>query len=92
MMLEASESLVTLSCHKRKVGIIDWHPSANNILVSAGHDNMVIIWNVTKAVPVISISCHPDTIFSLSWNKVGSHIVTTCKDKKIRIIDARSVT
>ena len=70
--------------------MIDWHPAANNILASSGYDNMIIIWNVTKAVPVIHISIHPDTIYSMSWNRIGSHLVTTCKDKILRIFDARS--
>ena len=90
MMLEMTEGLVTLIGHKRKVGAIEWHPSANNILASVGYDNMVIIWNVTKAVPVLHVSSHPDTVFSISWNLNGSHLVTSCKDKKLRIIDARS--
>merc|ERR1712038_155224 len=90
MMLEANESLVTLSGHKRKVGFVDWHPVANNIMASSGYDNMIIIWNVTKAIPVIHMSIHPDTIYSMSWNRIGSHLVTTCKDKILRIFDARS--
>ena len=36
-----------------------------------------------------TISCHKDTIFSMSWNRDGSLFATTCKDKKIRVIDPR---
>lgn len=26
---------------------------------------------------------HPDAIFSVAWNFLGTHIVTACKDKKV---------
>lgn len=32
---------------------------------------------------------HPDVIFSACWNRNGSLICTTCKDKSIRVIDPR---
>ena len=33
---------------------------------------------------------HPDTIYSANWNYSGSHIVTTCKDKMLRVFDPRT--
>lgn len=36
------------------------------------------------------IDCHPDVVYSACWNWDGSRLVTTCKDKKIRILDPRS--
>jgi WD40 repeat protein len=47
-------------------------------------------WNVATGKPVIEISCHTDTIYSISFNWLGTHLVTTSKDKKLRVIDARS--
>jgi len=87
---DMGDSLVQLTGHRRKVGIIEWHPTAENILVSAGYDHMVIVWNVAKSVPVNIINCHTDTIFSMSFNRNGSLLATTCKDKKLRIVDPRS--
>lgn len=29
--------------HKRRVGYIEWHPTAENVLVSAGFDHLVSI-------------------------------------------------
>eukprot|EP00041_Stephanoeca_diplocostata_P016241 m.319221 g.319221 ORF g.319221 m.319221 type:complete len:461 (+) comp20300_c0_seq2:59-1441(+) len=84
------ESLVDLEGHQRRVGIIEWHPTAENILLSAGFDYMIFIWDLGSATIVKEISCHSDTIYSVSWNFIGSHIATTSKDKKIRYIDARS--
>merc|ERR1719164_33796 len=51
---------------------------------------MIFIWDLNTATAVKEIDCHTDTIYSISWNFIGSHIVTTSKDKKLRYIDARS--
>lgn len=32
---------------------------------------------------------HTDLIYNVGWNRNGSLLVTTCKDKKVRIIDPR---
>lgn len=35
---------------------------------------------------------HPDVIYNVSWNRNGSLICTSCKDKGIRVIDPRKET
>jgi len=84
------ESLVDLEGHQRRVGIIEWHPTAKNVLLSAGFDYVINIWNLETGSSMQSIECHADTIYSVAWNLIGSHIATTCKDKMLRYIDARS--
>lgn len=39
---------------------------------------------------MVHIDCHPDIIYSACWNWDGSQLITTCKDKKMRIISPRS--
>ncbi|ESO90954.1 hypothetical protein LOTGIDRAFT_122357 [Lottia gigantea] len=87
-----SDWLVDLHGHTRKVTYMDWHPSVENILLSASLDYKCVVWNVEQAEPVNIIDCHNDTIFSLSWNNDGSLFSTTCKDKHLRIIDPRMAT
>ncbi|CAG7835248.1 unnamed protein product [Allacma fusca] len=82
--------LVELTGHKRRVGFIEWHPTAENILASVGFDYLVVIWHVIKGEIVNVIDCHPDIIYSISFNRDGSLLATTCKDKKLRIIDPRT--
>lgn len=82
---------VELVGHSKKVCYIEWHPTAENILLSAGADHQCIVWNVETQSVVSEISdVHRDTIYSISWNHDGSTFATTCKDRMIRIIDARS--
>ena len=84
-----TEPAAELVGHQRRVGMVLWHPSAQNILLSSGSDNKIIIWDVGTAEPVTVIE-HPDLAFHCAWNWDGSRLATTCKDKRIRIYDART--
>uniref|UniRef100_A0A8C8BGI9 Coronin n=1 Tax=Otus sunia TaxID=257818 RepID=A0A8C8BGI9_9STRI len=85
-----TEPVVTLEGHSKRVGIISWHPTARNVLLSAGCDNLVILWNVgTGEMLLVLDDMHTDLIYNVGWNRNGSLLVTTCKDKKVRIIDPR---
>ena len=75
--------------HHRKVHQVLWHPLANNILLSASYDPLIVIWNLDTGEAAIEIDCHQDLIYSVAWNSNGSRIATSCKDKKLRVIDAR---
>lgn len=84
-----------LHSHSRRVGIIEWHPTARDILFSAGYDYRIIIWNLSSGESLISnpvriLDCHKDAILSMSFNTNGSHLVTSCKDKRIRVIDSHT--
>lgn len=85
-----TEPVVDLVYHQRRVGLVLWHPSALNVLLTAGSDNLIVVWNVGTGEVLVRIECHPDTIYSACWNWDGSQLVTTCKDKKIRILNPRS--
>ncbi|XP_044189967.1 uncharacterized protein coro1cb isoform X1 [Thunnus albacares] len=85
-----SEPVVVLEGHSKRVGIVSWHPTARNVLLSAGCDNQIIIWNVGTGEAMINLEdMHPDVIFSISWSRNGSLLCTACKDKKVRVIDPR---
>ncbi|MCJ8748687.1 hypothetical protein PDJAM_G00167600 [Pangasius djambal] len=85
-----SEPVVVLEGHSKRVGIVTWHPTVRNVLLSAGCDNVILIWNVGTGEALITLDdMHPDMIFSVCWNHNGSLICTTCKDKKVRVIDPR---
>lgn len=84
-----------LQGHSRRVGLLEWHPTALNILFSSAYDHQVMIWNLDCPEqviknPVRSISQHPDVVLSLSFNTDGSLMATSCKDRKIRLIDTHT--
>ncbi|XP_068765734.1 coronin-6 isoform X3 [Struthio camelus] len=85
-----TEPVVTLEGHSKRVGIIAWHPTARNVLLSAGSDNLVMLWNVGTGEMLLALpDVHADLIYNVAWNRNGSLLVTTCKDKKVRVIDPR---
>ncbi|XP_026878557.2 coronin-2A isoform X1 [Electrophorus electricus] len=86
-----------LQGHSRRVGLIEWHPTASNVLFSTGYDHQVMVWNLNTPEqvvknPVRMISVHPEVVLSMSFNTDGSRLATSCKDKKIRVIDPRTGT
>lgn len=87
---DLTEPIVTLIGHQRRVGIVEWHPSVQNVLLSAGFDYMLIVWNTSTGKALREISCHTDTIYSISFNWDSSLFATTCKDRMLRVIDPRT--
>ncbi|KAM4808719.1 coronin-2A [Rhinophrynus dorsalis] len=92
-----TEARKELLGHSRRVGLIEWHPTASNIILSTGYDYKIMIWNIDNDEPTIynpvrTIDCHKDVVLSLSFNTDGSLLATSCKDRKIRIIDPRQGT
>ncbi|KAG8595154.1 hypothetical protein GDO81_001436 [Engystomops pustulosus] len=78
--------------HSRRVGLIEWHPTASNIIFSTAYDYKIMIWNIDNEEPIIyspvrTIECHKDVILSMSFNLDGSLMATSCKDRKVRVID-----
>ncbi|XP_044300752.1 coronin-2B isoform X2 [Varanus komodoensis] len=84
------DAVLELYGHSRRVGLVEWHPTTTNILFSAGYDYKVLIWNLDIGEPVKMIDCHSDVILCMSFNTDGSRFCTTCKDKKLRVIEPRS--
>lgn len=81
--------LKVLSGHTRKVGHIEYHPCAENVLASSSMDYSVKIWNVDSATPEISLQ-HKDLVTSFAFNYNGSLLATIARDKVLRIWDLRS--
>jgi len=86
-----TEPLQTLSGHKRKVGTALFNPVANNILATSSTDYAIKIWEIEKGTATISLDGkHTDIIQSVDWNSNGSLLASSCKDKKLRIVDPRA--
>ncbi|KAI0461917.1 hypothetical protein LJB42_004521 [Komagataella kurtzmanii] len=78
-----------LSGHTRKVGHVQFHPIAEDILLSSSLDYSVKIWNVKTGENLQTLQ-HKDlvTSFAVNWN--GTLVATTSRDKKLRVWDIRS--
>ncbi|KAK3692425.1 hypothetical protein B0T22DRAFT_369712 [Podospora appendiculata] len=77
-----------LTGHSRKVGQVLFNPAAENILASASGDLTIKLWDIGTGQASIALK-HPDIVQSLSWSANGSMLVTTSRDKKLRVWDVR---
>lgn len=84
------EPAQNLTGHRRKVGSVAWNPTANNILATSSTDYTVKLWDVETGQAKFTVEGHGNIIQSTAWSYDGSIICTTCKDKKIRIVDPRA--
>jgi len=84
------DPLLTLEAHTKKVGNVLFHPTASNVLYTAGMDHKINIWDIETGKTQITVQgIYGDAIQSLAFNKDGSQLATTSKDKKFRLLDAR---
>mmetsp|Transcript_47480 Transcript_47480/g.133612 ORF Transcript_47480/g.133612 Transcript_47480/m.133612 type:complete len:449 (+) Transcript_47480:103-1449(+) len=83
------EPLAVLEGHGKKVLFSHFNPSADGILASCSFDFTTRIWNVGELDEAFSIQM-PEQVNHIKWNYSGSLIATTCKDKKLRVIDPRT--
>ncbi|KAL6791897.1 hypothetical protein J3E68DRAFT_55842 [Trichoderma sp. SZMC 28012] len=77
-----------LGGHTRKVGQVLFNPAADNILASASGDFTIKLWDIGTGQNHLTLP-HGDIVQSLSWNASGDLLVTTSRDKKIRVWDVR---
>jgi coronin-1B/1C/6 len=91
---EIGEPLVTLEGHAKKIGILQPHPVANNILISTSYDQTVRIWDIEAQSEVLKYDLSPDgpenlTPMHVEWNRNGSLACVTTREGKFKIYDPR---
>eukprot|EP01137_Pigoraptor_chileana_P021150 Opistho-2@84497 len=78
------------SAHQKRVAALQFHPTAENILVTAGGENFMKIWDVGSEREELLIVGHNDVPINWSWTNDGNAMVTSCKDKMMRMFDPRT--
>ncbi|KAM5470288.1 Coronin-like protein crn1 [Microsporum ferrugineum] len=71
-----------------KVGHVLFNPAADNVLASSSGDFTVKIWDIEAGASKLTLNVN-EVIQSMSWSANGSLMVTTSRDKKLRIWDVR---
>ncbi|XP_034756981.1 coronin-2B [Etheostoma cragini] len=92
----------TLIGHSRRVALIEWHPTAENLLLSSAYDYKVLLWDVSQDGAVLRYPVrvvltpvhhrHPSDalLLSVSFNRDGSRLAVTSKDRRVRVLDPRT--
>ena len=83
-------SMLDLEGHNKKVNLIRFHQSANNILLSASADHTVKVWDVEAGQEVSNLRNLPDLVQDIVWDYRGDNYATSNKDKSLRFVDART--
>lgn len=50
----------------------------------------VKLWDIEKGMDINTLHAHDQLIQDVVWDYYGTTYATSCKDKSVRIIDARS--
>lgn len=72
------------------MGHVLFHPTAENILASAGADLRLKVWDVEHGQEAFEMRVHGEVMQCITWSYDGSLLATTCRDKKLRMIDIRA--
>ncbi|XP_069362146.1 coronin-7 isoform X4 [Maniola hyperantus] len=81
----------TLSQKQRRVENVGFHPVADGLIhVASGHE--LALWDLTQQKEAFVNRDHTEVIQSTSWKKDGKLVATSCKDKKVRIVDPRAAS
>lgn len=81
---------ITLTGHMDRISIIQFHPSASDVLATAAFDFTIKIWDIKNVEEKITISGHEVPIFGMAWSPDGRLLAAFCKDSLIRVYNPRS--
>ncbi|EJF58048.1 microtubule binding protein [Dichomitus squalens] len=85
------DPVARLDVSPRRVGHVLFHPTANNVLATSTGDHVVKLWDLANPESAKSVlGGHGDAIQSITFNPWGTVLVTTCRDRKIRLFDPRA--
>jgi len=92
---ENIKPISTLEGHGKRVLFTTFHPTAENVLATAGStpSNEVFVWDITKgeATYTFDDELHEKQIQDLKWNDDGSLLATSDKSSTVRMFDPRSM-
>ncbi|XP_075212375.1 coronin [Lycorma delicatula] len=87
------ESLSTPECtfshRQRRVETVRFHPVADGLLTTSSFTTLVL-WDIFSEKELFTNNDHGDIIQAISWKRDGKLLVTSCKDKLLRVIDPRA--
>jgi coronin-1B/1C/6 len=85
-----ADPLVSLTGHQRKINVVRFHPTSEHIVATGSADNFIKVWDAESGTDKLSIEDHPAMVLDLCWNYDGSTLLSSCKDKLVRLLDPRT--
>ncbi|XP_064108232.1 coronin-7-like isoform X3 [Macrobrachium nipponense] len=84
-----SNAEYSLPQFEKRVENVMFHPTTE-FLLSLAYFDTVKIWDIKHEKELFSFSGHEDQVQNLCWNGSGSLLVTSSKDRTVRVIDPRT--
>ncbi|TFK48507.1 microtubule binding protein [Heliocybe sulcata] len=85
------DPVLRIDVSPRKIGQVLFHPTADNVLATASGEHTVKLWDLANPESAKSVlTGHGDSIQSMAFNPAGTVLVTTSRDRKLRMFDARA--
>ncbi len=84
-----NQAAMELKGYRKKISLVKFNPAANNPdIIASAYDRTVKVFNIENAI-LSNYDQFKDSVYSIIWNKDGSMLATTCKDKILRVYDLR---
>lgn len=75
----------------KRITIVDWHPLANNLVVSVDSTKVTKLFDIGAGSEVAVLpNPYKGLVTSVAWSARGDQLVTYAKDKKLRLFDPRA--
>lgn len=85
------DPVARIDASSRKIGQVLFHPTAEHVLAATTGDHTVKLWDLANPENARStLVGHGDAIQSMAFNPTGTLLVTTCRDRKLRLFDPRA--
>ncbi|KAH8111781.1 DUF1900-domain-containing protein [Phellopilus nigrolimitatus] len=85
------DPVMRISASSRKAGQIVFHPTAKHVIAGATGDHVVKLFDLgAPEEPQRVLGGHSDAIQSIAFDFSGNLLATTCRDRKLRLFDART--
>ncbi|XP_063791045.1 coronin-7 [Pseudophryne corroboree] len=88
---EVSDPTGILTVKGGSVKALQFHPSADGLLVSAANKSAQI-WDLSRKTALAALDDHGDQVQSICWSQDGVLLGTSSKDKRLRVFDIRKST
>ncbi|MEE6477241.1 hypothetical protein FKM82_011427 [Ascaphus truei] len=89
---EGSLDVTIVSGHRtsQPITAVRYHPKSNNLLLAAGADGMIFIYDIKSELNVVSLTEQENEINALDFCQDGSVFATAGKDRHIRLYDSNT--
>jgi len=84
-----TEAELTIKGHEKKIVTVDFHPTAQDVLISSSGDNLVKFWDLQLNQEKLQLTDHTNTVDTITWDYTGTTMASSCRDKKMRLFDVR---